>query len=120
MKPWRLYLVCLFCDAGVGSVAEARRRGWTRIDKCEWKGTPPYTHVGVCPECGETKQHQPELFAAMAQWQVFVAADSEEGGILVPVEPTEPSGFWIDIQSTEAAQAAISKEWVRLHGKTAE
>lgn len=49
------------------------------------------------------------------QWQVFVAFDSSEGGILVPVQPYEPTGFWLDITATEAALGATNKEWIRLH-----
>jgi hypothetical protein len=35
--------------------------------------------------------------------------------LLVPVQPGEPTGWWLDIGPDEAAQAAVNKEWVRLH-----
>lgn len=50
----------------------------------------------------------------MSKWQVYVACDSEEGGIIVPVQPDEPTGWWLDISCLEAALAATHKEWVRL------
>ena len=50
----------------------------------------------------------------MSKWQVFVAFDSQEGGLLVPVQPYEPTGFWLDITAYDAAIAVIDNQWVRL------
>ena len=50
----------------------------------------------------------------ISAWQVFVCIDSEQGGLCVPCQPYEPTGFWLDINASEAAQAVIHQEWVRL------
>jgi hypothetical protein len=50
----------------------------------------------------------------MNHFQVFVAVNSEEGGMLTACQPEEPTGFWLDISYKEAAKAILHGEWVRL------
>ncbi len=50
----------------------------------------------------------------MNKWQVFVHVNSEEGGLLMPCEPEDRTGFWIDLCPYDAARAIWNVEWVRL------
>lgn len=52
-----------------------------------------------------------------AHWQVYVCVHSDEGGLVLPTDLTEKTGWWEDCTAAYAAEAACGGErrpFVRL------
>lgn len=64
---------------------------------------------------GGAPHYQPDVVGtAMSRWQVYVAVFSDEGGLILPAELSEPTGWWANVCAHHAARAASAGVWVRL------
>lgn len=63
---------CEQCDAGMDSLAEALREGWT--DLCRDDGTS-WNYLGLCPQCQEAEAQKEQR---MQGWHAATDAEQEE------------------------------------------